>query len=104
MEPLRLASRWKRIICALVVGGAAILPVLDLAHSSVDLSWLGPALGVVLLPGAAVAIIASGNFHIFSLFVMGLGQFAFYSAVAYLLLTALAKREAKIRERTTSDG
>jgi hypothetical protein len=101
MANLRLASAWTRLACAFAVGGATILPVIDLAKGLVvrDSSWVQLLSGMLLAPGAIIAVIA-GGVHTYSFFVMGLGQFVFYTGAGYFLLTLLARREAKSRQRT----
>ena len=101
MANLRLASAWTRLVCAFAVGGGAILPVIDLAKGPVvrDSSWVQLLSVIVLAPGAMIAVIV-GGWHTYSFFVMGLGQFVFYTGAGYFLLTLLARREAKSRRRT----
>ena len=83
------------------MGVAAILPVIDLANNPVvrDSSRVQQLSGIVLAPGLMIAAIV-GGVHAYSFFVMGLGQFVFYTGAGYFLLTLLARREAKNHQRT----
>ena len=42
---------------------------------------------IVLFPGFVLAIITSGNVHDFSIWVVSVGNFAFYAGILYLGLT-----------------
>jgi hypothetical protein len=54
----------------------------------------------LLLPGFFAGFMVSGNIHVANTWVVVLGNFVFYSGLAYLMGTLWAKRRGKFRVRS----
>lgn len=62
--------------------------------------WLGQVIIILLLPGFFAGFMVSGNIHVANTWVVVLGNFVFYSGLAYLMGTLWAKRRGKFRVRS----
>lgn len=60
-----------------------------------EFEWLGQAIIILLFPGLFAGFMVSGNIHVANTWVVALGNFLFYFALAYLVGIFWEKRRAK---------
>jgi hypothetical protein len=62
------------------------------------------SVAILLLPGAVVAIIVSGNVHVFSTWALSLGNGLFYFGISYLLFALWKKRTRVSADNPSTDA
>ena len=97
-----VALQGSRLVGSLVVGLVfAFLTWVMIGNNAygrptgIAFEYLGEVIMILLLPGLFAAVMASGNIHIGSTWIVVLGNFVFYFGVAYLVLANREKRRTK---------
>ena len=81
------SARGKRMLCAVLFSLAiTVFSGWMLFGVFMDAPVLPVVAGLLMVPGALVAIIVAGNVHVFNRWVVVLGNLIFYTGVTYALL------------------